>query len=163
MGPSEKGATKLACGLKWDTFSGPVLEKNVQNCGNFSGFSSNIAGVLCNPDCVAEGEGFEPPVRFPVQRFSRPPVSTTHTSLRTVSGTPILFYTRRSGSQLVDCEPRGTAVCWRAPVAQLSRFKRGSATTHDAARQRIRRDGTLYCGSSPQLRDSYWMRPNALE
>jgi Arc/MetJ family transcription regulator len=32
---------------------------------------------------VAEGEGFEPPVRFPVQRFSRPPVSTTHTSLRT--------------------------------------------------------------------------------
>jgi hypothetical protein len=33
-------------------------------------------------DCVAEGEGFEPPVRFPVQRFSRPPVSTTHTSLR---------------------------------------------------------------------------------
>src|SRR5215469_13867124 len=31
---------------------------------------------------MAEGEGFEPPVRFPVQRFSRPPVSTTHTSLR---------------------------------------------------------------------------------
>jgi hypothetical protein len=31
---------------------------------------------------MAEGEGFEPPVPFPVQRFSRPPVSTTHTSLR---------------------------------------------------------------------------------
>jgi hypothetical protein len=31
---------------------------------------------------MAEGEGFEPPVRFPAQRFSRPPVSTTHTSLR---------------------------------------------------------------------------------
>jgi hypothetical protein len=31
---------------------------------------------------VAEGEGFEPPVRFPVHRFSRPTVSTTHTSLR---------------------------------------------------------------------------------
>ena len=31
---------------------------------------------------VAEGEGFEPPVPFQVQRFSRPPVSTTHTSLR---------------------------------------------------------------------------------
>src|SRR5690349_20014067 len=30
---------------------------------------------------MAEREGFEPPVRFPVQRFSRPPVSTTHTSL----------------------------------------------------------------------------------
>jgi hypothetical protein len=34
------------------------------------------------PENLAEGEGFEPPVRFPVQRFSRPPVSTTHTSLR---------------------------------------------------------------------------------
>jgi len=31
---------------------------------------------------MAEGEGFEPPVPFPVQRFSRPSVSTTHTSLR---------------------------------------------------------------------------------
>jgi hypothetical protein len=31
---------------------------------------------------MAEGEGFEPPVRFPVHRFSRPTVSTTHTSLR---------------------------------------------------------------------------------
>ncbi len=31
---------------------------------------------------MAEGEGFEPPVRFPVQWFSRPPVSTAHTTLR---------------------------------------------------------------------------------
>jgi hypothetical protein len=31
---------------------------------------------------MAEGEGFEPPVEFPLQRFSRPPVSTAHTSLR---------------------------------------------------------------------------------
>ena len=31
---------------------------------------------------MAEGEGFEPPVPFQAQRFSRPPVSTTHTSLR---------------------------------------------------------------------------------
>src|SRR5579864_796707 len=39
---------------------------------------------FCDPltKILAEGEGFEPPVRFPVQRFSRPPVSTTHTSLR---------------------------------------------------------------------------------
>src|SRR5438876_4401674 len=33
----------------------------------------------------AEEEGFEPPVRFPVQRFSRPPVSTTHPFLRFVT------------------------------------------------------------------------------
>jgi hypothetical protein len=39
-------------------------------------------GFLFNPDCVAEGEGFEPPVPFQVQQFSRLPVSTTHTSLR---------------------------------------------------------------------------------
>ena len=30
---------------------------------------------------MAEGEGFEPPVRFPVQWFSRPPPSTTRPSL----------------------------------------------------------------------------------
>ena len=32
---------------------------------------------------LAEGEGFEPPVPFQAQRFSRPPVSTAHPSLRT--------------------------------------------------------------------------------
>ena|SRR5437016_11483662 len=31
---------------------------------------------------MAEREGFEPPERFPVQRFSRPPPSTTRPSLR---------------------------------------------------------------------------------
>src|SRR5580700_4919525 len=31
---------------------------------------------------LAEGEGFEPPLPFRVKRFSRPPVSTAHTSLR---------------------------------------------------------------------------------
>ena len=31
---------------------------------------------------LAEGEGFEPPVPFRAQRFSRPPVSTAHASLR---------------------------------------------------------------------------------
>src|SRR5438105_5888452 len=35
-------------------------------------------------DSMAEGQGFEPRVRFPVQRFSRPPVSTTHASLRAI-------------------------------------------------------------------------------
>jgi hypothetical protein len=31
---------------------------------------------------MAEGEGFEPPLPVRVKRFSRPPVSTAHTSLR---------------------------------------------------------------------------------
>ena len=38
--------------------------------------------ILWCADCMAEGEGFEPPVPFQVQRFSRPPVSTAHASLR---------------------------------------------------------------------------------
>src|ERR1043165_6136830 len=33
-------------------------------------------------DFMADGEGFEPPVPFQVQQFSRLPVSTAHTSLR---------------------------------------------------------------------------------
>jgi hypothetical protein len=37
--------------------------------------------VLCY-QCVAEREGFEPPIRFPVYTLSRRAVSTTHPSLR---------------------------------------------------------------------------------
>jgi len=48
--------------------------------------SHHCRKLLDNKDLLAEGEGFEPPVRFPVQRFSRPPVSTTHTSLRAKAG-----------------------------------------------------------------------------
>ena len=40
-------------------------------------------GRKANPmHLLAEGEGFEPPEPVRAQRFSRPPVSTTHTSLR---------------------------------------------------------------------------------
>jgi hypothetical protein len=38
--------------------------------------------LACWEEIVAEGEGFEPPLPVRVKRFSRPPVSTTHTSLR---------------------------------------------------------------------------------
>ena len=41
---------------------------------------------------MAEGEGFEPPVPFQAQRFSRPPVSTTHTSLRAFSNLFVISY-----------------------------------------------------------------------
>jgi hypothetical protein len=41
---------------------------------------------------MAEGEGFEPPVRFPVQWFSRPPVSTAHASLRGVGDFTSVYY-----------------------------------------------------------------------
>src|SRR5438128_562167 len=46
-----------------------------------------------------EEEGFEPPVRFPVQRFSRPPVSTTHPFLRFRE-----YYLRRWEFQVLDSE-----------------------------------------------------------
>ena len=82
MCSSEKKASKLVYG-----FCGTL--SLVRFDGETSGiaaicrdFRMNAARFLCVADCVAEGEGFEPPVRFPVQRFSRPPVSTTHTSLR---------------------------------------------------------------------------------
>jgi hypothetical protein len=45
---------------------------------------------------MAEGEGFEPPVRFPVQWFSRPPVSTAHASLR---GLVFIVYLCEEGNQ----------------------------------------------------------------
>jgi hypothetical protein len=53
---------------------------------------------------MAEGEGFEPPVRFPVHRFSRPTVSTTHTSLRVgnASGS-IPVYTAAKACTLSPC------------------------------------------------------------
>src|SRR5882724_13585671 len=69
------------------TFDGPLSPvrfkgKTCRIAAIFNDSCSNAALFLCTPDCVAEGEGFEPPVPFQVQRFSRPPVSTTHASLR---------------------------------------------------------------------------------
>ena len=45
-------------------------------------FPGTTSGFLCTPDCVAEREGFEPPVRFPVLQFSRLAPSTTRPPLR---------------------------------------------------------------------------------
>lgn len=49
LGPSEKRATKLACGAKWDTFSIPVCEQNLQNCGYFPRFSEECSQVSLHP------------------------------------------------------------------------------------------------------------------
>jgi hypothetical protein len=43
---------------------------------------------------LAEGEGFEPPLPFRVKRFSRPPVSTAHTSLRGSGNTSVAMIRR---------------------------------------------------------------------
>jgi hypothetical protein len=39
VGPSERKARKLACGIESDTFSGPVCEQKLRNCGYFLRFS----------------------------------------------------------------------------------------------------------------------------
>src|ERR1051325_7617169 len=60
---------------------------------------------------VAEGEGFEPPARFPVQWFSRPPPSTTRPSLR-VEISPEFAHSRRlrqnSGPCVTESVPFAT-------------------------------------------------------
>ncbi len=43
---------------------------------------------------MAEGEGFEPPLPVKVKRFSRPPVSTAHTSLRVIKLTCFIIVRR---------------------------------------------------------------------
>jgi hypothetical protein len=45
-------------------------------------FSMGPTRESTGDDEMAEGEGFEPPLPVKVKRFSRPPVSTAHTSLR---------------------------------------------------------------------------------
>src|SRR6476646_625906 len=47
----------------------------------FAGFEMKSKSKT-KKETVAEREGFEPPVPFRLQRFSRPPVSTAHTPLR---------------------------------------------------------------------------------
>jgi hypothetical protein len=59
---------------------------------------------------MAEGEGFEPPVPLQAQRFSRPPVSTAHPSLRRVWALHRL-YGQKAFSVRLDGE---TGAGWKA-------------------------------------------------
>ena len=81
--PSREKGAKACLGSKAGHFLQSGLSATSEELRLFPAiFSIYVAEFLCSPDCMAEGEGFEPPVPFQVQRFSRPPVSTTHTSLR---------------------------------------------------------------------------------
>jgi hypothetical protein len=78
-----KAATLTPFSAEQSVLYSPVSLGRIAKYGHVSRMSGQVkARILCTSDCVAEGEGFEPPVPFQVQRFSRPPVSTTHTSLR---------------------------------------------------------------------------------
>ena len=70
--------------------------------------SHSYRKLLNREDLLAEGEGFEPPVPFQAQRFSRPPVSTAHPSLRFLDR-HVLFHKFTSKvdwcAYEVDCTP----------------------------------------------------------
>jgi hypothetical protein len=61
---------------------GPFESRNRRFCGEKHHFWPSPVQRMILDDCVAEGEGFEPPGPFRAQRFSRPPVSTAHPPLR---------------------------------------------------------------------------------
>jgi hypothetical protein len=65
--------------------------------------SPNLPGM--HLETLAEGEGFEPPKPFRVQRFSRPPPSTTRPSLRERRFVSVTGSVR----QPIGCRLRGTA------------------------------------------------------
>ena len=83
---------------------------------------------------VAEGEGFEPPVPLRAQRFSRPPVSTAHASLRSrvLSAVyqPWIYIARRDwcGSWW-NYLPTDVALDWGRP--ELSATERSGLYTGD--------------------------------
>ena len=60
-----------------------VREKTPQSFGNpaFLAAYQKTHEALTRAPSMAERGGFEPPVRLPIQRFSRPPHSTTLASL----------------------------------------------------------------------------------
>ena len=56
VGPSERKARKLACGIESDTFSGPVCEQKLRNCGDFLRFSGQGSRIsLQSRLCGGEG------------------------------------------------------------------------------------------------------------
>jgi hypothetical protein len=55
---------------------------DVAKCAKTAGIRNSPGSENEAAESMAEGEGFEPPVPFQVQQFSRLPVSTAHTSLR---------------------------------------------------------------------------------
>ena len=64
---------------------------------------------------MAEGEGFEPPLPVRVKRFSRPPVSTTHTSLR--EWRVHSDHSGAAGQSKARCPPPSTDMTLRAVPA----------------------------------------------
>src|ERR1035441_2474993 len=68
-------------------------------------YHRNPSGFLCTSDCVAEREGFEPPVPFQARRFSRPEPSTTRPPLRLYSFTTFAILWQDAGVRSLRSSP----------------------------------------------------------
>jgi hypothetical protein len=63
--PEKMGGWKPRSATK-SVLCSPVSRAEIAESGHYSRvLRESKAGILWGPDCVAEGEGFEPPVRFP--------------------------------------------------------------------------------------------------
>ena len=101
---------------------------------------------------LAEGEGFEPPLPLRVKRFSRPPVSTAHTSLRGRRSSVYQRWTAAQGIRRSAGKRSGPAVS-RAPQAGglsgrllLRSLSRGSRCGARAGARRGGSSGSLVRG-----------------
>jgi hypothetical protein len=61
VGPSERKARKLACGIESDTFSGPVCEQQLRNCGDFLRFSGQGSRISLQSRLCGGGRGIRTP------------------------------------------------------------------------------------------------------
>src|SRR5262245_28271304 len=97
--------------------------KNWPNVGKIEGLLTkydrlNIYSKSLKANSLAEGEGFEPPVPFRVQWFSRPPPSTTRPPLRAPQSLGVKNL--RRWSILRQVRPNATAA-GRSPATQRGR------------------------------------------
>ena len=124
-------------------------------------------GRMCGRGQLAEGEGFEPPVRLPAQRFSRPPRSTTPASLRRVetvvirSGVSKGLNAGRQGwspNSRADNHPLSGAIAGDTN-ARASCYERGMGSVRERTLVHAR---VPVVGASPRRAWTGWERADAV-
>jgi hypothetical protein len=96
-------------------------------------FGGKRAGFLCTSDCVAEREGFEPPVPFRARRFSRPEPSTTRPPLRLLQ----FYYTLNFTAEPADTGSTALFEC------RYTRFRSALTPAHTHGTLILRRPKPL--------------------
>ncbi len=161
----EKGARENTACFFWKS-RGPRSA-----CGNPAKLPSLRAqkrrGRTCGRGQLAEGEGFEPPVRLPAQRFSRPPRSTTPASLRRVetvvirSGVSKGLNAGRQGwspNSRADNHPLSGAIAGDTN-ARASCYERGMGSVRERTLVHAR---VPVVGASPRRAWTGWERADAV-